>query len=110
MANGQNVDTSTVKVAGDQLDAFANQVSGRLRRIKQTVEDLTKLYQGKGSTAFQQSMMNWDATALNVRRDIFELAGQVRKAGVTHQHGDEAGQQSVHAATRGTGSTYNLGH
>lgn len=88
MAHGQQIDLATVKTAGDNLDTFANQVTARLKKIKSEVIQLGDSYQGQGAAAFQQSMSNWDVTALNIRRAIFELAGQVRKAGQEHDEGD----------------------
>jgi WXG100 family type VII secretion target len=109
MAHGQQIDTSTVKQAGDNLDAFANQVTARLNKIKSEVEQLSQTYKGQGSNAFQQSMANWDTTALNIRRAIIELAGQVRTAGTQHTQGDASTVDGFRSATSGTSYIGQLG-
>ena len=88
MAHGQEINLHDVKIAGDNLNAFANQMTARLKAIKAEVQALSGKYEGLGAAAFQKSMAGWDATALNIRRSIFELAGQVRVAGKTHLAGD----------------------
>lgn len=93
MAHGQQIDTATVKQAGDDLELFANQVTGRLNRIKGEVERLSGTYSGRGALAFSRAMVNWDATAENVRRAVLELSGKVRQGGVQHTRGDEETEQ-----------------
>lgn len=90
MANGQDINLNDIKVAGDDLQVFANQMTTRLKAIKGEVLGLQGKYEGLGAAAFQKSMVNWDATALNIRRAVFELAGQVRVAGKAHLAGDAA--------------------
>jgi WXG100 family type VII secretion target len=102
MAHGQRIDTATVKKAGDDLDAFANQVTARLAKIKGEVERLSRTYHGQGAAAFQQSMGNWDAAAINIRRAVIELAGQVRKAGAVHTSADGETVEGFRSASGGT--------
>ena len=108
MAQGQRIDTASVKQAGDNLDAFANQVTARLSKIKGEVERISQTYKGQGSAAFQQSMGNWDATALNIRRAVVELAGQVRTAGTQHTQGDASTVDGYRSASSGTSYTGRL--
>jgi WXG100 family type VII secretion target len=91
MVNQQHINPATVKKASDDLHVFANQLTARLKKIKGEVESVTKAYTGRGSTAFQNSMTRWDASAVEARKAVFLLAGTVRRAGTEHVAGDERG-------------------
>jgi|GEM_PF-6571072 len=106
MTNGQEVDLASVTKAADNLASFADDVTVRLGKIKGEVQQISGTYRGQGSTAFQQSMGNWDVTAVKLRNSVVELSGAVRQAGRTHAQGDAAGAAGIKSAG---GTSYNLG-
>lgn len=88
MAHGQEIELAHIEQAGKSLDAFATEVAGRLTDVKSNVERLSRTYRGLGANAFQQSMVNWDATASKIVHTVRELAEHVRQAGGVHAQGD----------------------
>lgn len=86
---GQRIDTGSVAHAGTELDTFAERVADRLKMIRDQVQNLSGSYSGKGALAFSRAMVEWDDTAVHVRKAVIELANLTRQGGVQHGEGDQ---------------------